>query len=110
MKMNELSQLMPFCDANGRLTALPAKHKKKLMALWYLAGKLEAGQQYTQQEINDLLDEWTLFHDAATLRRELFNKRLLHRTAPAIGGRRISRPLRRLWRSISDQKDHTAKR
>ena len=81
MKMNELSQLMPFCDVNGRLTALPAKHKKKLMALWYLAGKLEAGQQYTQQEINDLLDEWTLFHDAATLRRELFNKRLLHRTA-----------------------------
>lgn len=81
MKMDELSQLMPFCDANGRLTALPAKHKKKLMALWYLAGKLEAGRQYTQQEINDLLDEWTLFRDAATLRRELFNKRLLHRTA-----------------------------
>lgn len=81
MKMNELSQLMPFCDVNGRLTALPAKHKKKLMALWYLAGKLEAGQQYTQQEINDLLDEWTLFRDAATLRRELFNKCLLHRTA-----------------------------
>ena len=78
--MNELSQLMPFCDANGRLTALPAKHKKKLMALWYLAWKIETGRQYTEQEINDLLDEWTLFHDAATLRRELYNKHLLNRT------------------------------
>lgn len=81
MKMNELSQLMPFCDVNGRLTALPAKHKKKLMALWYLAGKIAAGRRYTEPEINDLLDEWTLFRDAATLRRELFNKCLLHRTA-----------------------------
>lgn len=71
---------MPFCDVNGRLTALPAKHKKKLMALWYLAGKIAAGRRYTEPEINDLLDEWTLFRDAATLRRELFNKRLLHRT------------------------------
>ena len=39
----ELSGLRPFLDADGRLTALPAKHKKKLLALWYLAGKLEAG-------------------------------------------------------------------
>ena len=77
----DLSDLMPFMDQEGRLTALPAKHKKKLMALWYLAEKIEAGRQYTEPEINDLLDEWTLFHDAATLRRELFNKRLLHRTA-----------------------------
>ena len=77
----ELLELAPFLDADGRLTALPAKHKKKLMALWYLVGKIAAGRRYTEPEINDLLDEWTLFHDAATLRRELFNKRLLHRTA-----------------------------
>ena len=77
----ELSELTPFLDSDGRLTAVPAKHKKKLMALWYLAGRLEAGRQYTETEINDLLDEWTLFHDPATLRRELYNKMLLNRTA-----------------------------
>ena len=76
----ELLELAPFLDADGRLTALPAKHKKKLMALWYLVGKIAAGRRYTEPEINDLLDEWTLFHDAATLRRELFNKYLLNRT------------------------------
>ena len=75
-----LSELRPFLDQNGRLTALPAKHKKKLTALWYLAGKIEAGS-YTEPEINDRLDAWTLFHDPATLRRELYNKHLLNRTA-----------------------------
>ena len=59
--------LTPFLDGAGRLTALPAKHKKKLAALWYLAGKLQAGRQYSEPEINALLDEWTLFHDPATL-------------------------------------------
>ena len=73
--------IRPFLDEAGRLTALPAKYKKKLPALWYLAGKIEAGRQYTEQEINALLDEWTCFHDPASLRRELYNKHLLDRTA-----------------------------
>lgn len=76
----KISKLLPFLNERGQLTALPAKHKKKLMALWYLAGKLEAGRQYTEPEINDLLDGWTTFHDPATLRRELYNKHLLSRT------------------------------
>ncbi len=87
----DLSDLMPFMDQEGRLTALPAKHKKKLMALWYLAGKIEAGRQYTEPEINDLLDEWTRFRDPATLRRELYNKRLLDRSADC----------RRYWKAES---------
>ena len=76
----KISELLPFLNERGQLTALPAKHKKKRMALWYLAGKLEAGRQYTEPEINDLLDGWTTFHDPATLRRELYNKHLLSRT------------------------------
>lgn len=51
-----LAELSPFLTPDGRLTALPAKHKKKLAALWYLAGKLDAGRQYTEPDINDLLD------------------------------------------------------
>lgn len=78
---NALCALAPFLDAQGRLTAFPAKNKKKLLALWYLSSKIEAGQQYTEAQINDLLDLWTTFHDPATLRRELYNKHLLNRTA-----------------------------
>lgn len=77
----ELSDLTPFLDKDGRLVALPAKHKKKLAALWYLVGKFENERQYTKPEVSDILDKWTLFHDPATLRRELYHKMLLNRTA-----------------------------
>lgn len=76
-----LSDLTPFLDGDGRLISFPARHKKKLIALWYLAGKIEVYRQYTEPEINTLLNEWSLFRDPATLRRELYNKRLLNRTS-----------------------------
>lgn len=75
-----LRELQPFLDEAGRLTALPAKHRKALAALWYLAGKIEPDRQYAEPEVNDLLDEWALFRDHATLRRELYNKHVLNRT------------------------------
>lgn len=78
---NILPDLKPFLDENLRLTAIPAKNKKKLSALYYLAGKIEPNRDYTEPEINDILDDWTCFHDPATLRRELFNKGLVDRTS-----------------------------
>lgn len=73
-------ELQPFLDAAICLTALPAKNKKRLLALYYLAEKIDGEGDYTEMEINDLLNAWTAFHDPATLRRELYNKRLLNRT------------------------------
>ena len=88
--MNEpLQDLTPFLDEAGRLRAFPAKRRKALLALWYLAGKIEAGRQYTEPEINLLLEEWTCFHDPATLRRELYHHFLLNRTPDG----------RRYWRT-----------
>lgn len=76
----DFSLISPFLDQNGRLTMLPTKNRKKLMALWYLSQKIEPNRTYTESEINDLLDDWTTFHDHATLRRELYNRHLLDRT------------------------------
>ena len=73
-------ELEPFMDAQHRLTALPSKNRKKLAAIHYLAGKLEAGRCYTESEVNDILNDWALFHDPATLRREMYNKHLLDRS------------------------------
>ena len=73
--------LSPFLNSQRQLILLPARQKKKRIALWYLAGRLEAGREYTEQEINGLLDAWHTFHDPATLRRELYNNRLLDRSA-----------------------------
>ena len=73
-------ELRPFLDEPLRLTAFPARRRKKLLALAYLAGRLEAGRVYSEAELGDLLDTWHTFHDPATLRRELYNKHLLSRT------------------------------
>ena len=95
--MNSMrSELTPFLDGDERLRSFPAKHKKKLLALWYLAGKVEAGRQYTEAELNELLNAWTLFHDPATLRRELYNKRL-------IGGLSRFRILQSLSRAMFEE-------
>ncbi len=77
---SDVPDITPFLDEHGRLITLPSKHKKKLAALWYLAGRIESGRQYSEPEINELLNEWTVFRDPATLRRELYNKMLLERT------------------------------
>jgi len=80
--MNEtVTQLKSFLDAEGRLIAFPAKRKKKLYALIYLAGKFEMGREYTEKEVGDLLKCWHTFSDPATLRRELYDYRFLDRSA-----------------------------
>lgn len=69
-----------FLDPQGRLKALPVKRKKKLHVLAYLAEKFEPGRIYTEREVNALLNQWHLFHDPATLRRELYDNHFLNRT------------------------------
>lgn len=54
---NILPDLKPFLDENPWLTAIPAKNKKKLSALYYLAGKIEPNRDYTEPEINDIIDD-----------------------------------------------------
>lgn len=75
-----IQELKPFMNESRQLVALPAKYKKKLIAYYYLATKFEVGQRYTESDINDILNQWAVFHDPATLRRELYNKHLLNRT------------------------------
>ena len=69
-----------FLDANGKLTAFPAKRKMKVYCLFYLAGIFEAGREYTEREVNELLLDWHTFADPATLRRELYDYGFLDRS------------------------------
>lgn len=74
-----MKDLKNFLDEAGRLTKYPAKRPMKFLALEYLAGKFEKGKRYTEREVNDLLNQWHLFGDPATLRRELYDARFLDR-------------------------------
>lgn len=73
-------ELRSFLDARGRLLQYPAKRKKKLYALCYLAAHFAPDRVYTEAEVNELLEDWHCFHDPATLRRELFTLGFLDRT------------------------------
>lgn len=70
-----------FLDGSGRLTAYPSKRRMKLYAMLYLSEKFERDRVYTEKEVNALLNEWHTFSDSATLRRELYNHRILDRSA-----------------------------
>lgn len=73
--------LRNFLDEKKRLKQYPVKRKMKIYALIYLACKFESGRDYSQSEVNDILNDWSLFNDAATLRRELCDNRFLNRTS-----------------------------
>ncbi len=72
--------LRNFLDANGKLTAFPAKRKMKIYCLFYLTQKFDEEEEYTEREINDILLNWHTFADPATLRRELFDYGFLDRS------------------------------
>ena len=68
-----LKELRPFMNSAMQLTAYPVKNHKKLIMLWYFRHQLYE-RAYPEREINALLNGWALFHEPATLRREMYNK------------------------------------
>ena len=68
-----LRLIQPFLNGKMQLTAFPAKNRKKLAALWYLAGKLEPDRRYSEAELNDLLDAWSTFHDPMLISNQIKN-------------------------------------
>jgi hypothetical protein len=72
--------LRRFLDSGGRVTIWPVKRQSQDLLLSYLASKFEHGREYTEREVNQLLNQWHSFQDHATLRRALFDSQLLDRT------------------------------
>ncbi len=73
--------LVNLLDNQGRVIDWPhPKSSDKQMAVRrYLASRFEAGREYTEREVNELLKRWHIFEDWALLRRELFMHRFLKR-------------------------------
>jgi hypothetical protein len=75
-------ELKGFLDNNSKLKSWPSRKQKakQLLALEYLASKFEAGREYSEKEVNKILNQHHTFGDPALLRRELYMKGFFNRT------------------------------
>lgn len=62
-----------------KIRQLPVKAARKLLVLKYLASKFEIGKEYTEGQVNTIIDDWHTFGDYFILRRELIDSGLLKR-------------------------------
>lgn len=74
-----MKRLGNYLDERGRVAVYPSKRQAKLVVLRHLATFFEAGRQYSEAEVNDLLRDHHTFEDWALLRRDLFENGLLRR-------------------------------
>ena len=62
-----------------KINQIPVKQSHKLLVLAYLASKFETGKEYTEAQVNAIIDEWHTFGDYFVLRRELIDNHFLKR-------------------------------
>lgn len=74
--------LKGYLDEEGKLRRMPGKRQKKKQALFleYLAEKFQPNRHYSEQEVNEIINEHHSFNDPASLRRLMFGSKLLDRT------------------------------
>ena len=73
----ETKVLAGYLDAQGRLSAIPASRRKRLIVLKWLARQFQPARRYHEPEVNEILQRrhW----DCATLRRELIGYGMMTR-------------------------------
>ncbi|MEZ4886867.1 MAG: DUF2087 domain-containing protein [Chitinophagales bacterium] len=72
--------IVTFFNEDLQIEQWPTKHSKKQLVLQYLITKFEADKNYSEKEVNVLLNQHHTFGDPALLRRMMFSSKLLDRT------------------------------
>ena len=75
-----MDSIMMFLDDKERIKQLPSKGEPKRAVLAYLASKFSCDVDYTEKEVNRIIDNWHTFGDYFVLRRELIDAQFLCRT------------------------------
>lgn len=73
--------LQRFVDRDGLVTLWPRREKDRAAVMEYLVSKFERNHLYTEEEVNDLLNQWCAFQDPANMRRQLVDFVYLDRTS-----------------------------
>lgn len=79
-RLTQPAALRRFLDRDARVTTWPSKQKDQQPVLDYLIGKFSLGQDYTEAQVNTLLNTWHTYGNPAYLRRSLVDAGLLQRT------------------------------
>lgn len=74
------TSILIFLDSEGKIKQIPVRNRTKIPVLSYLAGKFETSRDYTEKEVNRIIDEWHTFNDYFILRRLLVDHNMLNRT------------------------------
>jgi hypothetical protein len=69
-----------FLDSEGKIKQLPSKGEAKQAVLTHLGEKFSLDTEYTEKEVNAIIDTWHTFGDYFLLRRELVENQFLCRT------------------------------
>ena len=69
-----------FLDPEGKIKQLPLKGEARQAVLTHLAEKFNSDRDYTEKEVNAIIDIWHTFGDYFLLRRELVENQFLCRT------------------------------
>ena len=56
MEIDYKLELKNFLDDKDRLTKYPSKHRLKIYTLFYLAQQFEDNKEYTEKEVNELIN------------------------------------------------------
>ncbi len=80
--MKDYSILNGYMDDDGKFSKMPGKKQKKRQALMlqFLSEKFDADKEYTEIEVNDILNQYHSFEDPASLRRLMWGSGLINRT------------------------------
>ena len=77
--MEITKDLKGFFDNDGKLKVWPGKPDKKEAVIKWLADKFEAGREYSEKEVNEIIKLNNSIGDHPLLRRELCDRGYLNR-------------------------------
>lgn len=77
--MDYSAKLKRYYTEDRKLTQYPQKRPMRILALIRIVEQFQAGTQYTEKEVNELIKRSIAFNDVELIRRELYEYRFLGR-------------------------------
>ncbi|MQQ07023.1 DUF2087 domain-containing protein [Epibacterium sp. SM1979] len=98
-----------YFDARGQWARWPLKRGVRELCLWVIWTGIPARQTFNERQISAVIDEMTVFHDPAQIRRSLVEMDLMTRDIDGSNYIRLEKPMppeaRALLQIVKDRRD-----